>query len=687
MLSGLFGSGGKPSYGSPSNAQTFPEVEGSLFVSKPSEPGSQKCVYLSCKATFRKVAEFSYDLVVSRAEDEDLSDSLFPADITFNVDPAAKFNSEDERLSWSDRAKKRYSLDFETKDDAEDFLVQLARALYEKKENESGDGLTREQALQMLEEGAGGISDLLSAAGELIRCEGELFNYDTEKETFMSVCPAVIATINSAVSKEDNSRAYVLMVFHQETGDVILEHEITNDMAPQFFTNTLSLVWLLRTAEDEVPEQGKEGLDPETQLCLSIKLNTAEEFVPFRNQFNVCLYEISHNASIDDMKLKAGDMDYIEASGRDDIEPMDVDDDVSEADVEDTRQLQDSVPQARISINSWDTGGAQNSQLALAYNNDRTFVVRGKQMGVFATGGEGADLKTTVDFKGADGSTFNPGRILLHEQDSSMLVLDNDDPTRVMRMDLERGQIVDTWDSNATNGANINAIQKTEKYSNLTAAQDFVGLNKNMLMRMDPRTSKFIVQSKKYAAGTRAKLECVATTGAGYLAVASTTGDIRLYDQIGKQAKTHLPGLGDKIISIDVTDDGNFVLATTAKYLLIIDTRVDGQEKGGFLKSMGKDKPPPRKLVIKATDIAKYRMGEINFTSAHFNTGASMERSIVTSTGPFIVTWNFRAIKMGKLDSYKIKRYRDNIVADDFAYNDDGRIVVTLPNNVGVARR
>ncbi len=136
-----------------------------------------------------------------------------------------------------------------------------------------------------------------------------------------------------------------------------------------------------------------------------------------------------------------------------------------------------------------------------------------------------------------------------------------------------------------------------------------------------------------------------------------------------------------------MTEDGNFVLATTAKYLLIIDTRVQGSEKGGFLKSMGKNKPPPRKLVIKATDIAKYRMGEINFTPAHFNTGSSLERSIVTSTGPFIVTWNFRAIKMGKLDSYKVNRYRDNIVADDFAYNDDGRIVVTLPNNVGVARR
>ncbi len=562
MFRGLFGSGGKPPYAnapnssSPSSStrspRSFPVVEGSLFVSKPNDENSQKCVYLSCNATLREIGEFSCELVVSRAEDEDLSDSLFPADITFTIDPSAKFDAEDQRLCWNDRSGKRYSLDFENEDTSGDFLVQLGRALYEKKNNESAESLSREESMEMLRAGYVTVNDLLSAAGELIRCEGELFNYDVDKETFMPVCSTIIATINSAVTSEDNSRAYLLMVFHLDTGERILEHEINSDMAPQFYTNTLSLVWILRTDSDAEPEndaQGQQELDPESQLCLSIKFNSAEDFVPFRNQFNVCLYEISHNASVDDMKLKAGDMDYIEASGRDDVEPMDVDDSVSEADIEDNRQLQDHVPQARVSISSWETG-EQNSQLAVAYNNDRTFVVRGKRMGVFKTGPEGADLQTSIDFKtpGSRGVGFNPGKILLHQQDSSMIVLDKDDPTRVMRMDLERGEIVDTWDSSATNGATVNAVHRTEKYSNLTNAQEFVGLNKNMLMRMDPRTSNFIVQNKKYAAGTRARLECMATTGAGYLAVASAQGDIRLYDQIGKQAKTHLPGLEIRLL-------------------------------------------------------------------------------------------------------------------------------------------
>jgi hypothetical protein len=137
---------------------------------------------------------------------------------------------------------------------------------------------------------------------------------------------------------------------------------------------------------------------------------------------------------------------------------------------------------------------------------------------------------------------------------------------------------------------------------------------------------------------------------------------------------------------IDVTEDGNFVLATTEKYLLVIDTRVGGEAKGGFQKSMGKHKPQPIKLSIKPEDQAKNKMGVISFTTAHFNTGASLERSIVTSTGPFIVTWNFRSIKQGKKDSYQIKRYMDKVVADDFAYDNDGKIVVTLPHDVTLNR-
>lgn len=675
-----------------------PTVLSSLFVAKPGENQSQKCVYLNCKATVRSVEKFSHELFISRAEDEDLSDSLFPADIAFSVDPGMKLEivepSKDDpgRLSWCDRAGKRYNLDFESSTDVHEFFVAIGRALYELHHSTPADNVTDSELMNLLLESnrPSGMSDLLSTAGELCRKDVRLFNYDVEREQFTPMFNyPVLATINSAVVNEDNSRSYLVMLFNASTGQHLLEQMISNDMAPQFFAATRSFVWIMKLdPEDEEPTDTNQELDPLKQLCLSMKFESVDDMNAFREQFTVCLYEVNHNVSIAHMKLKPEDRTFVEDSLRDDVEPMDIDDDIDPSDVEDERRIKDDVSQQRTSVNDWNDNEL-NSQLAVGASSDRTFVVRGGQMGVFKTDAEAADLQATVMFwdPKQKGARFTPSKVMLHERDSTMLLLDKKDPTRVMRMDLERGEIVDTWKGDAIASAQIDSIQRSAKYAHLTAAQDFVAVNKSQLMRMDPRSKEFIVQSKKYAASTRAKLECVATTGAGYLAVASETGDIRLYDQIGKNAKTHLPGLGDKIIGIDVTEDGHTVLATTAKYLLIVDTRVKGQEKGGFLKSMGKNKPPPRKLMIRPQDIAKNRMGEINFTAAHFNTGSSLERSIVTSTGPFIVTWNLRKVRLGKLDSYQIKRFRDNIVADDFAYNDDGRIVVTLPNNVGIARR
>lgn len=675
-------------------APRFPTVHGSFFVVKPGDR-QQKCIYLNANATIRELKKFHYEIFISRSEDEDLADSFFPADMCVAIDPSMKIDLEEfpgedpDRLCWSDRSGKRYSLDIEDEDDGlqKEFLVAIGRALYEKKNKTSAEGVQSDDLMNMLhrQNQPSGLSDLLSAAGELLRMEVELYNYITAEERFEPMFQVpVIVTLNSAVANEDNSRVYLLMLFKSD-GDRIMELEISNDMAPSFFAQSSSFVWVMNYS-DGAEEGDQEG----AQLCMSLKFNSTSEMSKFRDQYTVCLYEINHNESIDKMKLKSGEREYIEDSTRDDVEPMDTDDDIDEAEVRDERHIKEEFPKARSSVgnNDWNNEDL-NSQLAVGAFNDRTFVVRGAQMGVFKTDGNEADLKSTVKFwdPSKNGSVFSPSKVMLHEEDTKMLLLDSKDPTKIMRMDIERGEIVDTWKGDAGMGSHIDSIHRTAKYAHLEAGQEFVGLNQNSLLRMDPRSREFIVQSKKYASGTRAKLECVATTGAGYLAVASATGDIRLYDQIGKNAKTHLPGLGDKIIGIDTSEDGSLVLATTLKYLLIIDTRVKGQEKGGFLKSMGKNKPPPRKLLIKPQDIAKYRMGEINFTPAHFNTGTGMERSIVASSGPFIITWNLRAIKLGRLDSYKIKRFRDNIVANDFKYGDDGRIVVTLPNNVGVARR
>ncbi len=58
----------------------------------------------------------------------------------------------------------------------------------------------------------------------------------------------------------------------------------------------------------------------------------------------------------------------------------------------------------------------------------------------------------------------------------------------------------------------------------------------------------------------------------GNLALGGLDGAIRLYKKVGDDAKTLLPGLNDPILSIEVSRDALWILATTKTYLLIIPT-------------------------------------------------------------------------------------------------------------------
>lgn len=92
--------------------------------------------------------------------------------------------------------------------------------------------------------------------------------------------------------------------------------------------------------------------------------------------------------------------------------------------------------------------------------------------------------------------------------------------------------------------------------------------------------------------------------------------------------------------------DGKWIVATTQTYILIVPTECSNG-KLGFEHRMGKEKPNPWKLQIHVKDIAKYKINSINFSPARFNnynSSSGEHTSIVASTGPFLITWNFKKI-------------------------------------------
>lgn len=122
-------------------------------------------------------------------------------------------------------------------------------------------------------------------------------------------------------------------------------------------------------------------------------------------------------------------------------------------------------------------------------------------------------------------------------------------------MDIECRKVVKEW--NVHPDIAVCSIAPSNKFAPMTWEQTIVGISNNALFHVDPQMhgNKLVdAQCKQYI--TKTKFSGVTTTGKGMIAVASSKGDIRLFDSASKNAKAALTPLGDPIISIDVTVDG-----------------------------------------------------------------------------------------------------------------------------------
>lgn len=230
----------------------------------------------------------------------------------------------------------------------------------------------------------------------------------------------------------------------------------------------------------------------------------------------------------------------------------------------------------------------------------------------------------------------------------------------------------------------------------MTGEQTFIGLSDNALYRVDPRLhGNKLVDSELKQYASKNAFSNAATTEKGYIAVASDKGDIRLFDRLGIRAKTQLPALGDPVIGLDVSADGRWILATCKTYIMLIDNlQKDGKNEGklGFERAFAKDsKPQPRRLALSPNHVAQFQhetKAPLSFTPARFNTGVDdKETSIITASGPFIITWNMKRVLAGRKDPYTIKRYEEEVKADDFKYGSDKNVIVALPNEVNMVAK
>jgi hypothetical protein len=344
-----------------------------------------------------------------------------------------------------------------------------------------------------------------------------------------------------------------------------------------------------------------------------------------------------------------------------------------------------------------DNDGNINSVLAVGTKYDRSFVVRGSKIGVFKhMPNKHLEFSTNISkIENPKGKLFSPKKVMLHSEDQNMIMQDDANPHNLYRMDLEYGKIVDEY--KVHDDIPVINFAPQNKFAQRTGQQDFIGHSSNALFRIDPRlsTQNKLDESELKQYASKNDFSAAATTEKGYIAVASNKGDIRLFDRLGINAKTTLPALGDPILGIDTSADGRWVLATCKNYLLLIDalqTEGPNKDKLGFQKSFAKNsKPQPRRLALTPNHVAQFQHetgAPVSFTPARFNVGEdTKETSIITSTGPFLVTWVLKKVLAGNKDPYSIKRYADEVKADNFEYGSDKNVILALPNEVDMVSR
>jgi len=327
-----------------------------------------------------------------------------------------------------------------------------------------------------------------------------------------------------------------------------------------------------------------------------------------------------------------------------------------------------------------------NTQIDGSMLWNRAYVIRnqaeGAELGLFKHADNNMDLKYIgkVAIEDKEGKQYQPTKMLTHRQDAQLLFTTEQNKESIAVMDLYRGQIVEEW---CPGRGDIRDLCPEMKYAQRTDNQCFKLCTKNAYMTIDPRTKEKAVHDQIFQMKTNPDFSTMCTTGKGHWAIGSADGSIRMYNK-SVRAKTKLPGLGKKIKNIEVTEDGCWLLATCEKYLLLVNTTMPDSEKLGFEVRMGKKKPKPYKLRLKGSDMQMLGISpqNISFTKARFNVGENQEKWIVTSTGRFVIKWNFSRAKLGYTQDYLISQRKGKVNGGAFRYNRDDDLLVLEEHDV-----
>jgi VID27 C-terminal WD40-like domain len=526
-----------------------------------------------------------------------------------------------------------------------------------------------------------------TASGE-VRFDGtaDLFRLDTHMDAFLPLGQEVTLQVRVLGDLKKEFRP-MLFCCDGDTGAVLFSQPISTAMQMSFDRRQRAVVWVCKTSA---------GLE-----TMSVRVHALRTLKELHDAVQLALAEAQAHKPVS--RLRTQDREMVCAV--DDFEvPMDESDDEDDeagySDDEEEELVDGGLLRCHGTPKGASAGGRRsdsNSALSVAWKHERSFVARGSAIGVFDhTPERTVEYRTTIDV--ADGKrTFSPHQMLSTDDDRKMMLLDRTQPKCLFRMDMERGEMVDV---RPTGENEVHMLTPLSKFGQRDGEQVVMGLNQKGAFLLDPRLPGSPVvemRTRYYGASSNPMITCAATTADGHVVTGSKTGEVRMFnaktfaqdirDPLDRKlrAKTTLVGLGDPILGVDVTADGTWVLVTCKNYLYVLPSKQEGHSGLGhnaFERSIGGRDIAPRKLTLSLKHVREVG-GEVSFTPAKFNTTGSY---IVTSTGNWLIRWNFRQVKMGHLLKYTVCAYQQDVIAEQPTMESDRSFVVALRDNVAMAK-
>lgn len=496
---------GKLIFGDTSKESIIEIPQGQLFLVRPLSPkGVSELIFKDAAATIRRTGqEYQYQLVIQRAyeegeedlaEDEDeqgAGDSLDKDEKVFLLDQGLHFRSEvrddgNKVLAWDDLSGDEGDL-YEficdpsvPSEKVATFEIAALQCQYERKFRRSGQQATEaelqefayqdekpippaspvhaptsgDSAAAMAEEvkyaqskGKGRSDEIYETpkaappsapapdSKEVLAKEtAELHLYDFSTGTFMMQEDEVVASVS-----EVGTWQYWLQISGKDKD--WMGQAVVADINPVFNFEYISFIfnqfaedgsvysWLLRFKDQASLERFQQGI----MQALWEQLNELKW-----------------------TKAKESDRDYVLEAFQDltmedapDMPEDEEEEEESEDESQDDGQRSEHYDsdEEEEDVNLKDADGNVNSQLAVGFKNDLSFVVRGSKIGVFKhTDNNNLQFSTNISkVETPKGRLFSPKKVMLHAEDRNLILQNGDDPNSLFRMDLETGKVVDEW--------------------------------------------------------------------------------------------------------------------------------------------------------------------------------------------------------------------------------------------------